>query len=372
MPVYAGREKGTWRVVVWHKGRSHERVVEGRKKDAETFEGTLRAKLEAGEGVQDPRRVPEFLPFCAAEYVPHAELHLKPYTFKQQQHLLANLSEFFGDSRLSEIDASAVDRYAKQRKSDGLKAVSINNEIRVLKRVLNFAREDRSMNVPKPKWKSLTERGGKRVKAWDSGEVAKFLDACVTHSPATLPLAVFLLNTGARKGEAIALTWDHVDLRRGMVQIHATDDDEDEKDWSPKNERAREVPIAAALEPFLTAQRAHAKWVFPTPTRIIRGRLAGGGRYAEFPKRGFNRARAVAGVKGGPHTLRHTFATHFLQGCPDLFLLAKLLGHSYERVTELYSHLLPDHLARARDVVNFASPVGPAAVAAATRWTGSR
>jgi hypothetical protein len=41
---------------------------------------------------------------------------------------------------------------------------------------------------------------------------------------------------------------------------------------------------------------------------------------------------------------------------PDLFLLAQVLGHSHQRVTELYTHLLPGHLARARNAVN----LGPA------------
>jgi hypothetical protein len=37
-----------------------------------------------------------------------------------------------------------------------------------------------------------------------------------------------------------------------------------------------------------------------------------------------------------------------------MFLLAKILGHSHSRVTEIYSHLLPDHLARARNAVDIA------------------
>jgi len=48
-----------------------------------------------------------------------------------------------------------------------------------------------------------------------------------------------------------------------------------------------------------------------------------------------------------------------------LFLLAHVLGHSHQRVTELYAHLLPDHLARARNAVN----LGPAATVAAETKT---
>lgn len=75
------------------------------------------------------------------------------------------------------------------------------------------------------------------------------------------------------------------------------------------------------------------------------------------------------GLRGGPYTLRHTFASNFLRRHPDMFLLAKLMGHSHTRVTELYSHLLPDHLAAARNVVNFAPSAGPAKLEAARRWS---
>jgi integrase len=69
----------------------------------------------------------------------------------------------------------------------------------------------------------------------------------------------------------------------------------------------------------------------------------------------------VPPIKGGPHRARHTFASHFLAAKPDLFLLGKLLGHSHTRVTELYSHLIPEHLAEARNVVSFATEAASAA-----------
>lgn len=73
----------------------------------------------------------------------------------------------------------------------------------------------------------------------------------------------------------------------------------------------------------------------------------------------FDRARKRAGLSGGPHVCRHTFASHLLRACADLFLLAKLMGHSDTTVTRLYAHLLPDHLERARNAVDFASPASP-------------
>lgn len=47
---------------------------------------------------------------------------------------------------------------------------------------------------------------------------------------------------------------------------------------------------------------------------------------------------------------------HFLAKVPDLGLLAEILGHSEESVTRLYQHMLPERLARARNVVSIGMP----------------
>jgi len=69
----------------------------------------------------------------------------------------------------------------------------------------------------------------------------------------------------------------------------------------------------------------------------------------------FDRARKAAGLRGGPHTVRHTFASHFLAGQPDIGLLAQVLGHSEESVTRLYQHMLPSAW-RARSLVSIGLP----------------
>lgn len=51
-----------------------------------------------------------------------------------------------------------------------------------------------------------------------------------------------------------------------------------------------------------------------------------------------------------------------------MFLLARLMGHDHARATEIYSHILPDHLAAARGVVSFMPKIGPARLEASRRW----
>lgn len=87
-------------------------------------------------------------------------------------------------------------------------------------------------------------------------------------------------------------------------------------------------------------------------------------------ERKYQRVQQLAGLSGGVHTLRHTFASYFLRAQPDLFLLAKILGHSQTRVTEQYSHLLADHLERGRNAVSLTPEVGPATAEARKRAGG--
>jgi integrase len=65
-----------------------------------------------------------------------------------------------------------------------------------------------------------------------------------------------------------------------------------------------------------------------------------------------------AGIKGvTPHTLRHTAGTLMALAGVDLFLIAKVLGHSVQKTTELYAHFQPSYLRGAVDALAKAMPV---------------
>lgn len=359
MPLYPkGKNKkgeAGWEIVIYVKGRRHARVVRGTKREAKEVEARWRVELEDGGRPNLNRSVPTFSDFCVKEYAPNARLHLKPSTWIKRTSHLATLIEFFGSLRLTEIDAAQIDDYKRHRQSCKLKAVSINNELRVLRRVLKFAHEERRIQVSPGRFRFLRETGDGRVKVWTHEQVAKLFEASEKTAPDLLPVLVFLANTGARKGEALALTWERVDLERGLVMIWPSDE------WSPKSGRPREVPINDSLRPWLARGRGSSRWVFPAPRT--------GERYATWPQLQYQRAQKLAGLAGGVHTLRHTFASHFLQQQPDVFLLARILGHSDVAVTKLYSHLLPDHLERGRNAVAFAPSIGPAGHEARRRWS---
>ena len=398
MPV---REKaeGRWRVTIWWKGVRKEWIVRGTKKDAKAYEARKRVELEKGNALEW-RTVPTFFDFCVHKYKPHAQLHLKPTTWAVRQFQIATLMQFFGGYKLTDIALELIERFklVRRTKKDraiaavaagemtaseaavaaGVQPATVNGELMRLTTILNYSRD---LGVPcsKLKIKKLRVRRRRRVRFWTTVEVQRLFAATKEISAELLPLLFVMVHTGIRKGEALHLCWEHVDFERGLLLIWPLDDDEGDEDrsddrdddeaWSPKHDRAREVPFGAAVEEVLRSQKSKglsSMWVFPTRRTHRNGKeRSPRGAYAYWPKLTFSRIVEKAGLKGGPHTLRHTFASHFLQSQPDLFLLAGVLGHSSTKTTQIYAHLMPNHLARARDAVAIplsAEPLEPTPV----------
>jgi integrase len=367
MPVYRkGRDH--WQVVVHYKGRRKDREVHGSKADAEAYEARLRLQLEANDPTVDVRVVPTFSDFSTGRYAAHAEKHLKARTWSNRKYTLATLIEHFGPLKMNELGLLHLEHYQTARLKDGRRPSTINDEVKVFRAVRAYAK---GIGIPVQDFviRDIPERGKRRVTAWTRDQVQLLLASVAARSPAIYGLVLFLLNTGCRRGEGIALEWSSVDLRRRIVRV------EPNEEWQPKDGEAREIPIDGPLLSWLSSMPRRGRWVFPA---------RGGERYAFWPQLAFDRARKAAvpkeqaavhaqqhgelaiedcaecathALKGGPHTTRHTYATHFLQRQPDLFLLARILGHADITVTRLYSHLLPDHLERARGAVAFSAPV---------------
>ena len=360
MPVYKKGDK--WRVVIFHKGHRMDWVIEGSKRDAEAFEARKRVEVEKAGGFNEARVAPSFSDFCVKRYTPHAQTHLKARTWSNRQYTIATLVDFFGDDKLTEITTARAAAYQQKRTKEKIEPSTINDEIKVLRAILNHAHY---LGVPAIDLvvKDLPVRKRKRMQFWTAEQVKQLLSSICEFSPSLYWITIFLLETGCRKGEAIALEFADVDLKRAIVRIQPNEE------WQPKDNEAREIPIGKTspllvwLQDEASSKRRH---VF-----VSRNKDEGGEPtpFVFWPQRKFDRARKAAGLKGGPHTTRHTYATHFLAKQPDLYLLGRILGHSHERVTKLYAHLLPDHLERARDAVRFDAPMGVAEMRARTRWS---
>jgi integrase/recombinase XerC len=147
-----------------------------------------------------------------------------------------------------------------------------------------------------------------------------------------------LYATGLRVSELTGLDLDGVDRDARTVRVLG------------KGRKERIVPYGAAaagaLDRYLGRRAAGHGPVFTS---------ARGGRLGVRSIRAIvGRAAAAAGVtrRVTPHTLRHTFATHLLDGGADLRVIQELLGHSRLSTTQRYTHVGADQLMKVYDAAH--------------------
>ena len=139
-----------------------------------------------------------------------------------------------------------------------------------------------------------------------------------------------LYGAGARISEAVGLDVDDIDLEQGSVRLLG------------KGSKERVVPLGSYAREAVTAYavRARPGLVLKgkgTPALLLNqrgGRLSRQGAWAAI--RGAAE-RADLGAKVSPHTLRHSFATHLLDGGADVRVVQELLGHASVTTTQIYT-----------------------------------
>jgi site-specific recombinase XerD len=117
-----------------------------------------------------------------------------------------------------------------------------------------------------------------------------------------------------------------------------------------KGRKVRVVPVGeialGALDRYL--QQGRSRLTSGAETDYLFLSRSGRPLSSSDVQRRLARCLARAGVPAGttPHTLRHSFATHLLEGGADLRVIQELLGHSSLRTTQVYTHVSAAHLRR--------------------------
>jgi integrase len=148
----------------------------------------------------------------------------------------------------------------------------------------------------------------------------------------------WLLLTGCRKSEALAMTWDQVDWDAGAwIKPSA----------HTKQKKTHRVPLSAPalqlLRDVAQSQRQGERFVFP-------------GRKPGEPLKQlhtvWNHVREQAGVEDVRlHDLRHTYASILVSAGLSLPMIGALLGHTQQATTQRYAHLFDDPLREATERV---------------------
>jgi integrase/recombinase XerC len=153
-----------------------------------------------------------------------------------------------------------------------------------------------------------------------------------------LAIMELLYATGIRVGELCALDLDEVDRSRRVVRVFGKGRKERSVPYG--------VPAAAALDTWLHTARPKLVQPGSGPALFLGAR---GGRIDQRTVRRLVHARidAVDAPDLSPHGLRHTAATHLLEGGADLRSVQEMLGHSSLATTQIYTHVSAERLRRA-------------------------
>jgi integrase/recombinase XerD len=256
-----------------------------------------------------------------------------PRTVDAYRRDLAHFARWL-DGPPTRATTEQLERYVAQLRADGLSPATIARRLAALRalfkhQLLLGARPDNpAADLAPPR------RLRKLPRTLSPSEAERLVEAAAGTTPRALrdsAIVELLYGAGLRVGELVSLERDSVDLEGRLVRALG------------KGSKERLVPIgrqaAEALRRYLSRGR-------PFLDRRHRPELFLNARGGPLTRGGvFLILRKIAGKAGldpervHPHLLRHSFATHLLEGGADLRSVQEMLGHADLATTELYTHV---------------------------------
>jgi integrase len=302
--------------------RHHFTTRTANKNTARSIEAAKRTELVKGlAGLTSPTLNSFSTRFINA-MVPRVSKQTLKFYFSHLQPL-ADFEPLF-ESRLDRIDASLIEEFVQWRrkqKGRGAKTVStvtINHNLRTLRRALHLAAEW-GVIAKAPK---ITLLGGEHQREYVlSDEAVKDFEKEESLIGKLVP---FLVDTGLRRAEACALTWEAVHLPLHSIEVLK---------GKTKYSRRR-IPLTKRAERILTELKATAKteYVF-----TIRQTVHITGNWLSHT---FLRVRRRLKLPNTCvlHSTRHTFCTRLGERGADAFAIQRLAGHSSIVISQRYVH----------------------------------
>lgn len=311
------------------------------KKMAELFLKDFELKDLRGELglLQDDISLKQFI----QKYLEYCRTNKSCHTYRVDLGRIRIFQRFFAERGIGKL-TDITPRLMEEFKSLTLKRCkprTVNHYLVLIKAMLNKAVEWKHLKEsPLKDFKKLKDTGLHEPRYLSKAEIEKILSLA---DPFMRKVTKILLYTGMRRSELVYLTWEDVDFQNKRIRIQS----KPESGFHPKSYRPRSIPMNKELEKLFMDLPPHGKFVFDN----------GKGQplhHPDYYTQEFIKILKRAEIKEASlHSLRHTFASYLVMGGVDLRTVQELLGHSTMKVTEKYSHLSPDHRARAVGVLNF-------------------
>ena len=254
-----------------------------------------------------------------------------------RNHIVPSL----GEKLVSSIGRKDIERMRDEAMERGLAPSSVQQLVVVLH---GFFRHlvDRGVLDSNPAARIKTGRvNNARIRYLTKDEAELLLSALKEKSRVVYGMTLTSLFSGLRQGEDFNLTWADIDFKEETIFVS-----------DGKGGKSRTVPMHPRLVNFLPKlrDRLGGGLVFPTRDLTVRSRMS---RVFlnTVNELGFNTGVTDPRRRVVFHTLRHTYASWLVQAGVDLYVVRDLLGHSRIKMTERYSHLAPERLKGAVDML---------------------
>lgn len=287
----------------------------------------------------------ELRPFAIEPFVDHLrfERGLSELTLTAYRHDIVRLASFarrLGRAAPGEITAADLRRFVLELKDLGLAASSIARNLSAIRTYFGFLAAE-NLVVSDPSERLEPPRGWRTLPVVLSvAEVESLLNAPDLGAPLAWrdrALLEFMYASGVRVSELVALELRHLALDDGYAVVFG------------KGAKERLVPIGRRAVGTL------AIYLRETRPKLEQGRGEGrvflNARGRPLTRMGVWKILRAHVERAGiekpvsPHTLRHSFATHLLEGGADLAAVQEMLGHADISTTQVYTHVDRRYLA---------------------------
>lgn len=254
--------------------------------------------------------------------------------------LFESLTERHGAPALDEIESWHLDAWLGDLIGAGYARTTVARKTAAIRSFFSWLHDEGEL-ASNPAALLSSSTGPRRIpRVLTREEVERLLGAPAGSSFLAVrdrALLELLYSTGARVSEAVGLELDSVDSLGGVVRLIGKGDKERLgilgrfarealEEWLP----LRSLRATEAAGPSLFLNRRGGPLTDRSVRRMLKKRLLESGLPPDV----------------SPHTLRHSFATHLLQGGAGLRDVQEMLGHASINTTQIYTRISPEHLRR--------------------------
>lgn len=293
------------------------------RRDAEKWVRSVEREMDTGSFIPRDEAARTTIKDLAKSY--REELLPKQRGYRQEDSRLRAVEKKFGDYNLSAVNPAMVAKW-RDELSKNLAPQTVQHYLAVLNRLYKAAARD--FGIPLPlgnpvaavRMPTISNGRERRLEGDEETRLLAALD--ISRGKHLKTVVLLALETAMRRGELLALRWEHVYLKRRVLHLPET-----------KNGSSRDVPLSTKAVAILKSlPRNISGLVFSTSETAI--------------TEGFQRVARRAGIADFRfHDLRHE-ATSRLAGKLQMHELGKVTGHKSPRMLMRYYHPRAEDLAK--------------------------